>query len=235
MLSSLLSTLKGFFGGPPPSAAPRASAGASGRVARPGIETLEDRCLLSDGSMLFLGDSITWFYANGLGAASWAAAWAPLGAVNYGIPELDSGELKQLVQLGFLVGTDPNGLVILTIGTNDLIEGHTSAEAAAGVLSDVKAIHNAEPGATILVMGIPPFAPYFKDQANHLGTINQTNDLIRQEVAGLPYAHYGNIGWVFLQPDGSFNELTLLDGVHPTPYGYALETLALLPVVTQYL
>jgi lysophospholipase L1-like esterase len=257
MTSSALSALRTLGAPRPCRGTSRSSGKGTGTSPRLQIENLEDRCLLSSfpatipspvnglgdfiGSelqaaaqapvgnppVIFLGDSITWGYAFGPGAQMWSALWAPFHADDFGIPGSSTPTLLWQIDNGQLSGANPH-VVVLMIGTNNLlIDGDTPVQTAQGVLASVLAIHEAVPGATVLVVGIPPAGASPNDPYRE--QVRQTNTLINEEMAALPQTLYVDIGSVFVQPDGWISPLIMSDYLHPTTAGYFLETLALMP------
>jgi lysophospholipase L1-like esterase len=104
---------------------------------------------------VFLGDSITWGFANGPGAPVWSAIDGGGALADYGVKgQTTQGLLSQLA-MGQLSGTAP-AVVVLTIGTNDLLLGQSPQAAAAGILADLGAVHLLAPKAQVLVLGVPP-------------------------------------------------------------------------------
>jgi lysophospholipase L1-like esterase len=227
---------------------------------RPRVEVLEDRCLPSatttvpspadippiiavtdylfatqpkgNPSVIFVGDSISWEYAYGSGAAVWSAFMAPLNMASYGVIGQTTQSLLYEFSLGLSNGINP-AVVVLEIGGNNLLQGDTPQATAAGIVADVVAIHQSLPQSQILVLGVlpgmqSPNAPYRLE-----GT--QTDQLAAQILAGLPYATFVNVGSVFLQPDGTISSSVMSDYLHPTQLGYLELTSALLPVIGETL
>lgn len=230
------------------------------RTARPRLESLEDRCLpsvtttvpaLSDiptivgypdlllatqskGSptIVFLGDSINFDYRYGMGAPVWSAFMDPLGAASFGIPGQTTQSLLYQLSLGQLVGVNPL-VVVLDIGGNNLLQGNTPEDTAAGVLADVIAIHQYLPQTQVLVLGVLPGMQSPTDPYRLAGA--KTDALVSRMLAGDPHATFVNIGSVFLQPDGTISNSIMYDYIHPTALGYLNMTSALLPVLEQAL
>src|SRR5579871_4478007 len=128
------------------------------------VEALEERCLPADPSIVpplsaipplvavmdigfagqtkgnptvaFVGDSISWQFAYGLGASVWAAYMAPLGMANYGVPGQTTESLLFQLTEGQLMGISPS-VVVLDIGCNNLLQGDSPLSTAAGVVTDV--------------------------------------------------------------------------------------------------
>jgi lysophospholipase L1-like esterase len=218
------------------------------RHVRPQLEALEDRCLLDAGpttvaapgvsmafwgeamlaqqplgnpNVVFLGDSILWAYSNSLGAPFWNASIAPDGAANLAVPGQTTQNVLFQLETGALQGAHPQA-VVLMIGGNNLLAGNTPDQTAAGVMADVQAIHAQDPGAQVLVLAIPPLGSSPQDPIR--AEVAQTNALIAQQVAGLPYAQYLDTTSSFVQPDGTVPTSLLYDGIHPTALGYWLMT-----------
>jgi beta-glucosidase len=209
------------------------------------VEELEERCVLSadttvaapdspfsftvpgdvmvamqpkgNPGIVFLGDSITWGLANGMGAPVWSAVMVPHGAADYGVSGQTTQSLLYQLSLGQLVGIHPS-VVVLTVGTNNLLEGDSPEATAAGILADVYAIHQYLPGAHVLVLGVPPGGASPTDP-DRLQT-EQTDALVQPLLAGAPWATFVNIAPALEQPDGSISSAVLIDTVHPTTLGY---------------
>jgi lysophospholipase L1-like esterase len=184
----------------------------------------------SDPSVVFLGDSITWGFAYGSGAPIWSAMMAPLGAVDYGIPGQTTQSLLYQLSQDQLSGIQPS-MVVLTIGTNNLLEGDSPQATAAGILADVQAIHSFLPQTQILVLGTPPgassaFDPYRIE-------VNRTDALVSLGLAGDPKATFLSIAPALEQPDGSITPAVLSDCIHPTEQGYLALMAALLARLPQ--
>jgi lysophospholipase L1-like esterase len=224
------------------------------------LEVLEDRCLPSvtttvpavsdippivavpdilsamlqkgNPTVVFLGDSISWQYIWGTGAAVWSAYMAPLGMDNYGVSGQTTQSLLYQLSLGQLTGINPVE-VVLDIGGNNLLQGNSPQDTAAGVLADVAAIHQSLPQTQVLVLGILPGFQNPTDSYRALAA--QTNQLVSQMLAGDPHASFLDLGSIFLQPDGTISDSMMFDYLHPTALGYLNLTNALLPVIEQTL
>jgi lysophospholipase L1-like esterase len=222
------------------------------------LEALEERCVLStdttvaavnpldpavgaadvvmaalpkgDPSVVFLGDSITWGFAYGSGAPIWSALLAPLGAVDYGIPGQTTQSLLYQLSQGQLSGIQPS-MVVLTIGTNNLLEGDSPEATAAGILADVQAIHALLPQTQILVLGTPPgaYGPFDSYRIE----VNQTDALVSQGLTGDSRATFVNMAPAVEQGNGSISPAVLSDSIHPTELGYLDWTAALLTHLPQ--
>lgn len=229
-------------------------------AAPPTLETLEVRCLpsstttvppvseiptfiaLSDmafaaqakgnPTVVFVGDSISWEYAYGTGARVWAHYMAPLGMADYGVAGQTTQSLLFQFSKGQLAGINP-AVVVLDIGGNNVLQGNTPQETANGVLADVATIHQYQPQAHVLVLGIFPGEQSPHDPYRTLGA--QTNQLVVQMLASDPYATFVDLGAMFLQPDGTISTSMMFDYVHPTEQGYLDLTNSLLPVIEEAL
>ncbi len=183
--------------------------------------------------LVFLGDSITWGFSYGSGTPVWSAVMAPLGAADYGVLFQTTQSLLYQLSLGQLVGINPS-VVVLTIGTNNLLEGDTPQATADGIFADLSAIEQFLPSAQTLVLGVPPGSanpsdPYREEAA-------QTDALLSRMMAGLSHAAFVNIAPAFEQADGTISNFVLFDGIHPTTLGYLTMTEALVdPLLQAYL
>lgn len=253
MLASLQEIFVGRFRASRSSAASAPAPRPGHRSVSLSVEVLEDRCLLSadttvlsptgptpltglgdvlmaaqpkgNPSVVFVGDSITWGFAYGLGASLWSATLASWGGADYGVSGQTTQTLLYQLALGQLVGVNP-AVVVLTIGTNNLLEGDSPQAAAAGIVADVQAIHAYQPWAQVVVLGVPPGSAHPTDP--YRLEVDQTDTLVSQLLAGDPRATFVNIAPAFEQPDGTISDLTLFDGIHPTLAGYVNLTEALL-------
>lgn len=227
-------------------------------AAPPRVEVLEARCLLSDTTLVpplsqippliavmdiafatqpkgnptvaFVGDSISWQFAYGSGAAVWASSMAPLGMANYGVPGQTTEDLLFQLTEGQLVGINP-AVVVLDIGGDNLLEGDSPVATAAGVITDVVMIHQYQPQAQVIVLGILPGMEYSSNPYRSEGA--QTNQLVSQMLASDPKATFENFGSIFLQPDGTISTSMMFDYIHPTAQGYEDLTNDLLPAIEQ--
>lgn len=231
-----------------------------GESASPWLEALEDRCVptsipslptpdslppilvasnvmavaqpRTDAQVVFLGDSIVWAFAYEAGAPAWSALSGVGTLADYGvIGQTTQGVLYQ-IGLGQFNGIAP-GVVVLTIGTNDLVGGTSPQDTAAGILADVGAIHFYAPQAQVLVVGVPPGG--FTPSDPYRQATNQTDALVSQGLVGDSRATFINLAPALEGPDGQISALTLYDSVHPSALGYAQISAALAGPIQQAL
>src|SRR5262249_61955100 len=116
------------------------------------------RAQLADSDVVFLGDSITYWWGDvgrdALGYNVWSQQIAPLNPANFGIPGDRTQNLLWQVENGELVG-QPKVAVIL-IGTNNLADGQTPEQTADGIAMVVQAVRTQSPQTKILLLGILP-------------------------------------------------------------------------------
>lgn len=180
--------------------------------------------------VVFLGDSITWNYAFGSGASVWNRYMAPLGAADYGVSGQTTQSLLYQLGLGQLTGSHAS-MVVLTIGTNDLVQGTPPLLTAAGIVADVDAIHFYLPQTKVLVLGAPPASAAPGDPLRV--AINQTNSTLSNLLAGDPHATYLNIAPALEKPDGTIPTSVMPDGIHLSDVGFLYLTSAIYPTVYQ--
>jgi lysophospholipase L1-like esterase len=179
-------------------------------------------------SIVFLGDSITWNFEYGSGAPVWSAFMS--GAADFGVNGQTTENLLYQLSLGQLVGLNPS-VVVLTIGTNNLLQGDTPEATAAGILADVATIHFFQPQAQVLVLGVPPGKASPNDPYRVASV--QTDALVQQQLIGDPHATFIDIAPAFEQSDGAISNLILFDYIHPTALGYANMTAVLAPAIME--
>lgn len=182
-----------------------------------------------EANIVFLGDSITWGYQYGLGSPVWDAALAGIGGADYGVIGATTQSLLYQLSLGQLYGFPPS-VIVLTIGTNNLLEGDGPDATAAGILADVAQIHQDAPEAQVLVLGVPPGAANPNDP--YRVQVSETNALVDQLLLGDPQATFVNIAPAFENSAGWISNQVMFDFIHPTALGYARMTVALVTPIT---
>ncbi len=233
----------------------RQASRAAPRRARPGVELLEDRCLLAalpnpaavpvpldqtwlaraaqlaahrgNPTVLLLGDSILAGFANGAGSAVWRKDFAPLGAGDFAIKSSETQNVLWLLDSGLLAGLKPK-VVVLLIGTNNLAHGDSPAEVAGGVAADLGGIEARLPGARVLLLGILP-----RDENPHApirALVGETNPLLA-EVAAEHHAAFLDPGPAFLGRGGTISPVVLHKALHPTSVGYEILAEEIRPAV----
>lgn len=210
---ALLST-KGVYLGPPPGVpVARTDAFAEARLAA-NLQVAAQG--YGGASIVFLGDSITDYWTSH-GASSWNSMIAPLGAVDFGIYGNTTGNLLSQIEAGELAGKPK--VVVLMIGTNDIVKGANASQVAQGIAANVAAIRTLSPQTQIVLMGLLPI----------LGGTNTprttTAMWVNASIANLEdgvHVHFVNLSSLYLLPGGTQNSLFFLDGVHPSASGYNL-------------
>jgi lysophospholipase L1-like esterase len=176
--------------------------------------------------VVFLGDSITNGWADA-GKAQWAAHFAPLKAVNYGIGGDATRQVLWRIEHGLLDGITPK-VIVVAIGTNNLYGDHnagTEAEIAAGIKACVDAARAKVPTAKILVLGmLPRQNAYFCDRIAKVNAITAKLD----DGATVRYV---DPGAAFLEAPGKVKAALYRDDqVHLTTAGYEVLLTAIAPV-----
>ena len=181
--------------------------------------------------LLFLGDSITdlWTYPADHtypgGLDTWNARFKAI-ATNYGVTgDKTQTVLWRLTEGGALDGYAPKQIVLL-IGINNLLQGDTPADTAAGVKGVVDHLLLRLPEARVLVLGIFPCRASPADPIR--AKIRETNDLIRKLADGRRVG-FVDLGSTFLEPDGSITLAVMRDLLHLSPQGYAMWAESLAP------
>ena len=184
-------------------------------------------------NIVFFGDSITEWFANGAGAPVWNGEIAPLGAADFGL----SGDRTQDL-LWRLLNGELNGqprVAVVLIGTNNLAfsdHDETPGETAEGIKAVIQTIRTLSPRTKILLLGLLPRGQSGDDPLR--AEIEQVNAMIAG-LADSPYVTYLDLGALFLNPDGSIPSDLMADFLHPTTLGYLVIANALLPVLKSLL
>lgn len=185
---------------------------------------IEARILQGPTNVLFLGDSIT----DGLQRLPvWPQYFAPLGAADFGVSAVTTSQVLWQLQMGHVAAMAPEA-VVLMVGTNNLGQGQSPGETAAGITAIVTQIEAQLPRTRIVLLGLLPRGQSPADPYRPL--IAEVNRLIAPLADGRR-VQYLDMGPAFLQPDGKIAPEVMADYLHPTPYGYELYAAALRPLL----
>ena len=168
--------------------------------------------------LVFLGDSITDFWAN-RGKAVWEQFYAKYDAANFGV----SGEHTEHT-LGHIVGGILDGLkpkvVVIMIGTNNI--GHIANElprwTAAGIKKIVTTVHEKLPDAKVLLLGV---FPREGKESRHRKQIEEINEIISKLDDGRK-TRYLDLTAKFTDANGEIPKDIMPDGLHPNAAGYKI-------------
>jgi lysophospholipase L1-like esterase len=169
-------------------------------------------------NVIFLGDSIFDRFQNGPGAKVWKMDIAPLGAKDWAVTSSTTQNLLWLLNQGILNQVKP-GAVVLMIGTNNLGEGDSPQDTAAGVAACVLAIRARLPRAGIVLVGLLP-----RGDDPH-GVYRREVPLVNRLIApltALGRVRFVDTGKPFLNPNGTMHVRLLPDGTHPSAAGYEI-------------
>jgi len=181
--------------------------------------------------VVFLGDSITNYWATLGGAASWRKSLAPLGAAAFGVPEDLAQDLLWRVENGELAG-HPR-VAVVEIGTNNLGAADSVSDTVTAITGVVHAIEAESPSTEILLLGLLPRGASPADPLR--GEVAAVNS----QIAGLAdgsRVRYLDLGPAVTLPDGAIAPNFLApDYVHPDARGYRLLTAAIVPTIVSML
>lgn len=176
-----------------------------------------DRASVASGQdgIVFLGDSITDYFATGAGASIWSSQIAPLGVADFGVAGDTAENLLWRVQDGEMAG-HPR-LVVLNIGTNDLGNGDSVNYTVAAIQAVVEEIQTISPDTQIELMGLFPRGATASDPLRT--EIAQVNTQLAKW-APLVGASFLNIDAQLIAADGTISADFVSDNVHPNAAGY---------------
>jgi lysophospholipase L1-like esterase len=183
-------------------------------------------------NIIFLGDSITWRFANPPGQPSWNQDIAPLGALPFGVQGDTTENLLWREENGDLA-SHPK-VAVVDIGLNNLSSpgGYESiSETVTGVKAVVETIRVLSPQTKILLLGVFPTG----SPTNWLRGLEYATNLQLARMANGNTIRFSNPGWKMVGPDGSLGANLWYDNFHPSAQGYAVVGAALTPVLEQML
>jgi acyl-CoA thioesterase I len=157
------------------------------------------------GRIVALGDSITHGYPDA--ATGWTDG---LGLVDEGIPGERTDQM--LARLPTILTTRPR-LVLVMGGTNDLTQG----VAQSTIIANLRAITDVARTSRVPV-GLLTIAP--RSDPSWVGPTDALNQQIQSlaRTAGIPLI---DVHSVLAGPDGTYAPGLSIDGLHPSPAGYA--------------
>jgi lysophospholipase L1-like esterase len=180
-------------------------------------------------SVVFLGDSVTWAFANQAGQPAWNSTIAPLNALAFGVPADTTQNLLWRVQNGDLA-SHPK-VAVVEIGLNNFALNETVNQTVAGVRAVVETIRAISPSTKILVLGIFPTAL----PTNWFRGLEYAANLQLAQMANGNMIRYLNPGWKMVGPGGFLGANLSTDMVHTSAQGYAVVAATLLPTLQQML
>ena len=189
--------------------------------------------------IVFIGDSITHFFAGEDGPHNgteiWDAFLAPRRALNLGFGFDRTQNMLWRIQHGELAGQSPR-LFILNAGTNQFsvterYSGDTGEDAAAGSIALIRALRERFPKAEFLVMAVFPRAPWKEFFEARIGVLNR---IVREFAAQEEHVRFLDISDRLMNPDGTLKlEFFADQGCHPNREGYRIWYEAILPFLPE--
>jgi beta-glucosidase len=196
-----------------------------GRVAE-----IERRGKEPNPQLLFIGDSITEGWERE-GKDVWAAAYAPLGALNYGVSGDQTQHVLWRILRGHCDGLEPK-VTIVMIGTNNTGNGMPAEKTFDGVTGVVQRLRSKMPKSKILLLGIFPRGEKPDDP------MRVKNKEINDRLAGLDdgdHIFFLDISEDFLEDDGTLTKEIMPDSLHLSPRGYEIWREAMAPKLAELL
>jgi lysophospholipase L1-like esterase len=181
--------------------------------------------------LLFMGDSITDWFANPLGARGggeprpatglevWNKYFGAYKPANFGIAGDTTQGVLWRVQNGELEGFKAK-LIVHMLGTNNLNRNPVD-EIVDGNRLIVEEYKKRQPQAKVLLLGIFPRGRT-EEQAAPLRVLINDHNAKLAKLADNKQVFYMDIGDKFLGPDGLVPADIMADGLHPTAKGYEI-------------
>ncbi|MEM9158888.1 MAG: GDSL-type esterase/lipase family protein [Verrucomicrobiota bacterium] len=177
--------------------------------------------------LLFIGDSITHYWDQGI----WAENFDQFGAFNLGFSGDRTEHVLWRIQHGALANLSPEVTVIM-IGTNNTGhgEGHAPADTLLGIEKIITEVQQRLPETKIILHSIFPRGAT-KDDPKRL-----INDKINEGIPALAQRKgvlHLDLNDLFLEKDGTLSRTVMPDLLHPEEYGYQLWAEGLMPTLNQ--
>ena len=192
------------------------------------VAAIDARLAQSQPDLLFVGDSITANWNSAAGGAVWNQVYAGRNAAQAGVFGDETQGLLWRLDHTALASLNPK-LVVLLIGTNNLTEGDSPSDVAAGIQAVVQTLERNYPGAKILLMGILPRGATADDP------LREAAAAVNQSIASLADSQrvdYADLWPALLYPNGAFQPGVMLPGlIHLDTIGYQKWAAAIEPLV----
>ena len=191
---------------------------------------LNEMARRGDIDLVFLGDSITQYWAEA-GKEVWNKYYGRRKAANFGIGGDRTQHVLWRIEHGNFDGIHPKAIVLL-IGDNNSIHGDTPQEIADGVSAVVQKLRDKIPESKILLLAIFPSGerPESPQRVRAMAA-----NAIFQKVADGRMIRYLDIGDRFTNREGTISRTILPDFDHLSPSGYLLWAEAIEPFVKDIL
>ena len=193
------------------------------------FEQIASQAALGDENVVFVGDSITQLWQGKVGLPAWNQDFAPLPSVDAGIAGDTIENVLWRLEVGNLNGVSPK-LAVVMIGLNDLSQGASSSDVAAGITAVVQTLRTEFPAIKILLLGLLPGLQVAPDSI-YRQEIAQVNQIL-EPLADGQHVWFLDLTPYFINPDGSTNQsLYQADHTHPNASGYQVMAQAIAPWV----
>lgn len=179
--------------------------------------------------LIFIGDSITQGW-EGSGKGVWEKYYGRRNAVNLGIGGDRTQHVLWRLDHGNVDGIAPKVAVVM-IGTNNSGTRNTAAEIVDGVKAILTKLRKKLPQTKILLLDIFPRGQDFNTQR---GQILQVNQVLRKLDDG-ERVYFHEIGYRFLEADGSISKEIMPDSLHLSAKGYEIWAAAIEQKLTRLL
>ena len=181
--------------------------------------------------ILFLGDSITEGWTDA-GADAWDQSFRDLEALPLGVSGDRTQTLLHRLNDDRLDQLQPQ-LVVLMIGTNNAADGfHGAADIAAGTQRVLEVAHERWPTARCLLLAA---LPRDSTETVRRGRLLQSSQILNGIYQDDARVRFLDLGYLFVEADGSVDRSLMPDDLHPGPAGYEVLASRIRPVVLDML
>jgi lysophospholipase L1-like esterase len=172
--------------------------------------------------VVIVGDSIIHYWGGEPRAPlawaneAWSNCFAGLKVTNLGYGWDRTENALWRMENGELGGIEPK-VIVIKIGTNNTAVNNTPEDIAAGIEAVCVRVHEKQPQAKILLLGILTR----KDEAPQRPSVTErVNKLLGERLGSVPWLTVRDFGPQFRNADGSPNVALFKDGVHVNAAGY---------------
>ena len=169
--------------------------------------------------IVFLGDSIFEWWDKGC----YEKYFSKFHPVNFGIAGYTTKDILQFLDLTALHSLKPEVIIVL-IGTNNSDHDYTSQETFDEISRIIDLLCDLTPDSEIILLGILPRG-FIPDDRKRI--LNQQINKKLQVTKFSKSIHYADIGYLFIESNGTISKEIMYDGLHLTSKGYDLFSEAL--------
>ena len=177
--------------------------------------------------IVFLGDSIFEWWDK----ICYEQYFSKFQPINFGTAGYTTKDILQFLEITGFHSLKPE-VIILLIGTNNSDHNYTSQQTFDEISKIIELLYILTPDSEIILVGILPRGFIPEDRKRIL------NEQINKKLQVAKFSksiHYADIGYLFMEPNGTISREIMYDGLHLTSKGYYLFSESLSSLVSAVL